>query len=239
MRTPFPVLLLRSGTLRLLASKLHHQKHQGIRTDAEQGSNSGLIRVSEKTVLFGEESTHISPRVVLFLQIERLGIIRTSGILAERARRGGIGIQKVPGLLREEVGHIIAARLSWRSVKVHPLRRLAVHFDVPENFAQQTTNQVCEGVQVVHPISPEGLHLRVWDHHTTETDHTSTDEDRVHDCCEVFVGRIRGDGLADRGVQELIDCYCQLLLGMVWQNTYISSANTHDPRCWRRLESPR
>lgn len=53
-------VLLRPSTLRLLASELHHQENQCIRTDTEQSSNAGLIQVSERAIFMkAEEPTSL------------------------------------------------------------------------------------------------------------------------------------------------------------------------------------
>lgn len=144
--------------------------------------------------------TYISPRVVLLLQVKGLRIVRAHRVLAERASVGGIRVQEVARLLGDKLGHVLTTRLSGRGVELNKLRRLTLHLDIPEHFTQQTTHQVGEGVQVVHPIPPEGGDTIVGHNDTTESDHTRADEDGVHDGGEVLVGSVGRDGLSDRCV---------------------------------------
>lgn len=60
-------------------------------------------------------------------------------------------------------------------------------------------------VEVVEPVLPEGLHGRVGHDDAAEGDEAAADEERVGDGGEVLVGRVRGDGLADGGVEEFVD----------------------------------
>lgn len=60
-------------------------------------------------------------------------------------------------------------------------------------------------VEIVEPILPEGLHSRVRHNDAAERDEAAADEERIGDGGEVLVGRVRGDGLADGGIEEFVD----------------------------------
>lgn len=170
--------------------------------------NSAVIPVCSELAfgfIFDQGSTHISPRIVLLLQVEGLRIVRTHRVLAERASAGGIRVQEVTSLLGDELGHVLAACLSGRGVELDILRRLTLHLDIPEHLAQKTTHQVGERVKVVHPVPPEGRNTIVGHNNTTESDHTRTDEDGVHDGGKVLVGCVCRNGLSDRCIQEFVD----------------------------------
>lgn len=89
----YAMSLFRSSTLCFLASKLHHSENQGIRCDAEQCCNSSLKQCISKWVDITERiKTHISPCVVLLLDIKGLRVVCTSRILAEGACASGVWV---------------------------------------------------------------------------------------------------------------------------------------------------
>jgi hypothetical protein len=149
-------------------------------------------------------NTYISPRIILRPQIKCLRIIRSSRILTEGTRRR-VRIKQITRLLRQEAGHVLSAGLTRGRLEVDQFLGLALYLDVPENLAEETADKVREGVEVVEPVAPEGLHLGVRNDDTAETDHPGADEDGVHDCSEVFVGSVGGDGLADGCIEKFID----------------------------------
>lgn len=66
----------------------------------------------------------------------------------------------------------------------------AFDFNIPEDFAKETTHEIRERIQVVEPVTPEGLHLGVGYHDTAETNHSCADNDWVENGSEVFIRRI-------------------------------------------------
>jgi hypothetical protein len=67
-------------------------------------------------------------------------------------------------------------------------------------------------LSLTYPVAPEGLDLRIWHCDAAEVDQESSDDDGVCERGEVGVGTVCRDGLADRGVEELIEDHLQVHL---------------------------
>lgn len=148
---------------------------------------------------------YISPSVVLLLEVESPSVIRARIVGAVEAVRRRTRILHVPGVRAQEVSHVRPARLAARRIEARELLGVAFDVDVPDDGAEEAADEVVEGVEVVEPVAPEGLHGVVGDDDAAEGDEARADEERVHDCGEVLVGGVGGDGLADGGVEELVD----------------------------------
>lgn len=198
-------LLVRSRTLCLLASQLHHQKDEGIRRNTEQSRDSSLPISQSYSSLLKSKPTYVSPAVVLLTKVESLCILRTRGISAVVTAPSGVGASHIPSIGAQKVCHVFTTRLTIWHVEAGKLFRATLDLDVPDDGTHETAKEVVEGVEVVEPVLPERLHGVVGDYHTAEGYHSCTDEDGVHDCGEVLVWCVCCDGLADGGVQEFVD----------------------------------
>lgn len=139
------------------------------------------------------------------MQVESFGVVSTGRILAKRASRCRVSIQQVPGLCREEVCHVFTTGLPIGSAESNEFGWLAFDLDIPQNLTEKAPDEVGERIKVVDPVTPKCLQLAVRNDDTAETDQTSTDQDGIHDSCEVFVRRICSNCLTNRGVEELVD----------------------------------
>lgn len=151
-------------------------------------------------------ATYISPPVVSCIDIQRLQIIRARTILTVRTLARTRRIHYVARLLSKEARHVLPAGAITRQRDVRQLAFLAGDDDVPRDGRDQGADEVVEGVEVVEPVAPEGLHLAVGNENTVEEDEAGANEDRVGEGGEEFVGGVGCDGLADGGVEELVDC---------------------------------
>lgn len=144
--------------------------------------------------------TYISPRVVLLLEVKRPCVIRSRIIRAVQAIRRRTRILHIPRIRTQEISHILPAGLPAGRIKARELLGVALDVDVPEDGSEEAANEVVEGVKVVEPVAPEGLHCVVGNDDAAEGDEARAEEERVHDGGEVLVGGVGGDGLADGGV---------------------------------------
>jgi len=152
-----------------------------------------------------EKATYISPAIVLSIDVEPLRILGARLVRAILAPGESISILDIPRIRPQKPAHVRRAGLPRGRVKDGELARLALDLHVPEDGAEQTADEVVEGVEVVEPVAPEGLHGRVGHDDAAEGDEAAPDEERVRDGREVLVGRVGGDGLAHGGVEEFID----------------------------------
>lgn len=84
-------------------------------------------------------------------------------------------------MFRNKIGHIIStsSAVSGRERNLGQFAGLALDLNIPHNRLQKAAYQIGKWVQIVQPVSPEWLNLRVWDNHTTEVYQTGTNEDRI------------------------------------------------------------
>ena len=120
--------------------------------------------------------TYISPSIVLLIQIKHLRVIRARLVRAVLARSRCIGILNIARVGREKVCHVPAAGLAHGGVKRGKLLGRALDLDVPNDCAQEAADEVVEGVEVVEPVFPEGLHGRVRHDDAAEGDQAAADE---------------------------------------------------------------
>lgn len=151
------------------------------------------------------KATHISPSVVLLIQIKPLRILAARRVGAVLARRRRIRILHIPSIGPEKIGHVLATGLAQGRAERGELVGLALHLDVPEQGAKEAADKICEWVEVVEPVLPEGGHGRVGCDDAAEGDEAAAEEQRVGDGREVLVRRVRCDGLAHGRVEEFVD----------------------------------
>ena len=145
------------------------------------------------------QDTYISPTIVLLVNIKRFEILGTSCIGAIITLAAGLRIRNVATVTSDEFLHVTTACCrvtSWQR-DISQLGRLALDLDIPRNRFEETTDQIREWVEVVDPVAPEGLDLRVGNDNATEVNEPGTNEDRVCHCCEVIVRGVGCDGLTD------------------------------------------
>ena len=126
-------------------------------------------------------------------------------VLADLAGGGSIGVEQVDTLTSAShvVRQVIRAGAVGR-VEESVLIFIADDLGTPDTEGQHAVDDVVEGVEVVHPETPEHVELIVWNQDTTEDDE-GTDDQRVHKRSEGCVRRVGGDELTNTGVNELVD----------------------------------
>lgn len=156
--------------------------------------------VKESAIWWGPKQrmiTHISPRVVFFLEVECFGVIGTLRVLTEWTCSSRVLIQQISGLGRQKVGHVLATSLTRRCTEFHEFRCFTFDLDIPDHLTEKPTNQVIERIQVINPVSPKGLHWGIGYYHATKADQTGTDQNRIHNGCKILVGSICRDSLTN------------------------------------------
>lgn len=148
----------------------------------------------------GNNSTgqaYVSPAIVGFVDVHCAKIVGTRAISAILARGLATRIDEVPSLARDEVLHIVPACCVLGDVDASQLIRFALNIHIPHDWLKQRTDQVGEGIKIVHPVPPERLDLGIRHNDSAEVDEASTEDERVGKGGGVFVGAIRGDGLGN------------------------------------------
>lgn len=175
-------------SLRLLRSQLHQQINQRIRTNRKNNHNP-----------------RIPPPVVILLQIHRVQIIAAPAVLAHATPSVRIGIHQVHARAHtlHEGGEVLAARGAVGRVEEGEFLFLAGDFRIVDAEDQHATHEVVEGVEVVDPVAPEGLDLRVGDEDATKRNE-STDDEGIGEGCEDGIRRVGRDELPDTRVYEFV-----------------------------------
>lgn len=131
--------------------------------------------------------------------------ITTITVGADLAGFSRIRVQEVdsPAITSDVVRQVLRACAIDR-VEEGIFTFVADHLGIPDAKGQHARDDVVEGIEVVHPESPEDIELLVWDEDTTE-EYQDTDDEGVHEGGEGRVRRVGGDELTNTGVDQLVD----------------------------------
>lgn len=124
------------GLLCGLRPKFHHEEHKPINTNYKDNNNA-----------------RVSPSIILCLEVQRLEVIRTLGVLTYTASSRGIWVEEICSCSHAVLiaGKIFATGLVGRRVEYSKLFRFAMNRLVPGSENKQRTHEVVERVDVVYP----------------------------------------------------------------------------------------
>lgn len=130
-------------------------------------------------------STHVSPAVILGIDIDCLQIVAT-GCVGTVCTVGGIGrVDHVSSTHRQEICNVLSAgTIRWQRY-VCELTLFANNCGTPGHGRQQRTNEIRERIEVVEPVAPETLDLIIRNDYTAEENQAAANEQGIEQCSEV------------------------------------------------------
>lgn len=149
--------------------------------------------------------TYISPAIVPGIDVQCLQVVGPLAVRAVLAARRARQINHVSGTGRQEITHVLPTGGIRRQRNAGQLALQARHLGVPGHGRNQGPHEVVEWVEVVQPVPPEHLYLAVGYEDAGKGNEAAADEHGVGQRGEELVRAVGCYGLADGGVEELVD----------------------------------